>query len=40
MKNKLDEFLKDSAMWAIIFVALSLLIFYNYSQVKDIVLNP
>ena len=36
MKNKGKEFLKDSAQWVIIFVAIYLLVFYNYVEVKEI----
>jgi len=36
MKNKGNEPLKDFALWAIIFGALSLLVFFNYFEIKEI----
>ena len=36
MKNNGEELLKDAALWVIIFGALSLLVFFNYFEVKEI----
>ena len=36
MKNNEKEFLNDAALWAIVFGALFLLVFYNYVEVKEI----
>ena len=36
MKNNGKELLKDAALWAIIFGALSLLVFFNYFEIKEI----
>ena len=37
MKNKGKELVKDAAMWAIVLGALTLLVFYNYAEVKEII---
>jgi len=34
MRNNGNELLKDAALWAIIFGALSLLVFFNYFEVR------
>ena len=39
MKNNGKELLKDVALWAIIFGALSLLVVYNYFEVKEILIH-
>ena len=39
MKNKGKELLKDSAQWVIILGALYLLFFYNYVEVKEILIH-
>jgi hypothetical protein len=36
IKNNGKELLKDAALWAIIFGGLSLLVFFNYFEVKEI----
>ena len=39
MNNKGKEFLKDSALWGIVFGALYLLVFYNFVEVKEILIH-
>ena len=36
MINNRKEFLKDVALWTIVFGALSLLVYFNYFEVKEI----
>ena len=35
MKNNRKEYLKDVALWVFIFGKLSLLVFFNYFEVKE-----
>ncbi len=37
MKNKGKELLKEFSLWTIILGALSLLVFYNYLEIKEII---
>tara|TARA_Y100001968_G_C19004344_1_gene547436 strand:+ start:45 stop:167 length:123 start_codon:yes stop_codon:yes gene_type:complete len=39
MKKSLREFFKDAGLWLVVLAGLSLLIFYNYQEVKDIILT-
>jgi len=36
MKNNGKELIKDAALWAIVFGALTLLVVYNYAEVNEI----